>query len=92
MKKLKYDVSHEDTCMQNWLFDIEENGSEKIIRSVDIEFDRRGCMGHPKTIAALVTNRSVDSINTDLLAKTACARGKSCGMILGECLEKIQKS
>lgn len=92
MKRLEFDVSNEDTCMKTWVFDIDENGSEQIIQNLDITFTRQGCMGHPKSISALVKNRSVESIDTDLLAETTCARGKSCGMILGQCISQIRNN
>lgn len=92
MKRLEFDVSNEDTCMKTWVFDIEENGSEQMIRNLDIKFTRQGCMGHPKSISALVKNRSVESIDTDLLAETTCARDKSCGMILGQCISQIRNN
>ncbi|GAB7089716.1 TSCPD domain-containing protein [Marinifilum fragile] len=92
MKQLKFDVSKEDTCMKTWVFDIEENGDEQIICNLDITFTRQGCMGHPKSISALVKNRSIESIDTDLLVETTCSRGKSCGMILGQCISQIRNN
>lgn len=91
MKTIKFNVSHEDTCMENWLFEIEETDEGKVIRNSEIEFKRRGCQGHPKTIAALIKNRPINTIDTVILAETKCVRGKSCGMIFGECLSKIDK-
>ena len=91
MKTYKFDVSKEDTCNHNWTFEVEENGSEKTIRNLGIEF-RQGCQGHPKSLAALVANRPVDSIDTDLLSQTTCGRTTSCGMILGKCISQIQNN
>lgn len=90
MKRFEFDVSNEDTCMKKWCFEIEEEGEKEIIKNLNIEFKLRGCKGHPKTISALVKSRPLNTINTDLLAETTCARGKSCGMILGECVSQIR--
>lgn len=92
MKRLEFDVSNEDTCMKTWIFDMEDEGSEQMIHNLDITYTHRGCMGHPKSISALVKNRPLSTIDTNLLAETTCARGKSCGMILGQCISQIRNN
>ncbi|NER03360.1 MAG: TSCPD domain-containing protein [Okeania sp. SIO3C4] len=92
MEIIQFDVSHEDTCMPNWTFEVEEIASDKIIRNVAIQQVRRGCPGHPKTISALVKDRPLSTISTEDLAQATCIRGKSCGMVLGECISQIAQN
>lgn len=79
-----------DTCMNKWTFRLRQDGGDVTIESVDVQRDRQGCEGHPKTIGALVRNVPLAAIDLEALANTTCPRGKSCGQVLGECIALIR--
>lgn len=89
---IEFDMSDEDTCMKHWSFTLDESADETIIRSVKIKPSGEGCVGHPKTIMALVRDTDVQSLDLDALAKTKCVRTNSCGMNLATCVHEILRN
>ena len=87
----------ENTCKHEWIFKLSESAQSLVIEDLEIishyQKDGRpqGCLGHPKTIVALLKQRMVDSIDIDELSQSACALEFSCGQALAECLRKLQK-
>jgi len=88
----EFDTRNEDTCMQNWTFKLNDWDGSPVIEQLEIERASQGCPGHPKTISALVKNRTLESIDLDGLAETDCPRSISCGQMLGKCLANIKKT
>ena len=88
-KVVEFDLSDYDTCMKHWTFTLEESDNQTIIRSIKIKPSAEGCVGHPKTIMALMKNAPVAAIDTESLTKTRCVRSTSCGMNLGSCVSAI---
>ena len=88
-RTVTFDMSGEDTCMKHWTFTAEGRGPETIIRSITIKPSGEGCVGHPKTIMALVRDTSVQSLDLEALAQTRCIRTKSCGMNLATCVAEL---
>ena len=86
---VEFDLSEQDTCMKHWTFSVEEDGDQTIIKSVKIRPSAEGCVGHPKTIMALVRDMPVAAIDTERLSRTKCVRTTSCGMGLAACVEAI---
>lgn len=87
----EFDKSNEDTCKSKWVFNLKDVNGNTIIESVEIEKNKKGCPGHPKTISALLNNKPLKGIDTKLLSETKCGyREKSCGMILAECINEIK--
>ena len=86
---IEFDLSNEDTCMKHWKFIVQGSGRKAIIKSIKIKPSPEGCVGHPKTIMALVKDTAVSSLDTAGLSKTKCVRGKSCGMNLASCVQAI---
>lgn len=84
-----FDLSDEDTCMKQWEFTVQGNGKTSIIQSIKIKPSGEGCVGHPKTIMALVRDTPVSALDTERLAATKCVRTKSCGMSLASCVDAI---
>lgn len=91
-RTVEFDTRKEDTCMQNWTFNLSGDGSSANIKSLKIEKASQGCPGHPKTISALVKDRSLDSIDLDALAQTECPRSISCGQMLGKCIANLKEA
>jgi|GEM_PF-4729344 len=88
-KIVEFDMSNEDTCMKHWAFTLQENSDGVTIQSIKIKPSPEGCVGHPKTIMALVRNTPIEAIDTDHLHAAKCIRTKSCGMNLASCVEAI---
>ena len=88
-KTIEFDKTGEDTCMKHWAFTLEVGADEAIIKSISIKPSGEGCVGHPKTIMALVRDVPAKSIDTERLAKTKCVRKTSCGMNLAACVKTI---
>ena len=84
-----FDLSEEDTCMKHWTFTVQGTGKECVIQSVKIKPSPEGCVGHPKTIMALVRNTLASSLDFDRLNSARCVRSKSCSMNLASCVESI---
>ena len=79
---VEFDLSDEDTCMKYWTFSLEEHDDQTIIKSIKIKPSAEGCVGHPKTIMALVRDIPVAALDTERLSRTKCVRTTSCGMTL----------
>ena len=94
MKKwtVEFDTADNDTCTDYWTFHMKEEEGRPIIESVKIDRDRQGCVGHPKTITALMKNIPVDALDVGALAETTCVREQSCGMNLGSFIQTIRES
>ena len=90
-RTIKFDTRDEDTCMQSWTFSLSERHGSPIIDQLEIARTSQGCPGHPKTISALVKDRTLDSIDLNGLAETDCHRSLSCGQMLRECITKLKK-
>ena len=90
-RTVEFDMSQEDTCMKRWVFNLKQDSGEPVIESVEIERERQGCVGHPKTISALVRNVPVNALDVEALSQTQCARSTSCGMVLASCVSAIQE-
>ena len=88
-KVVEFDLSNEDTCMKHWAFTLQENGQGPIIKSIKIKPSPEGCVGHPKTIMALVKNIPISELDIERLSATKCVRTKSCGMNLASCATAI---
>jgi hypothetical protein len=86
---VEFDLSDEDTCMKHWAFSLEEHDDQTIIKSIKIKPTVEGCVGHPKTIMALVRDMPVAALDTERLSRTKCVRTTSCGMNLATCVEAI---
>ena len=86
---VEFDLSNEDTCMKHWSFTIQGSGDDTVITSIKIKPSGEGCVGHPKTIMALVQNSPVSGLDIDRLAATKCMRTKSCGMNLASCAKAL---
>lgn len=88
----------EDTCKREWVFTLSETEAGLVIEDIKItphyqnSGQPRGCQGHPKTIVALLKQRTLDSIDIDELSKSTCVLEFSCGQALAECLEKLKQS
>jgi hypothetical protein len=89
--KVAFDFKGEKTCMKTWTFDIENGDGELKVKDSKIDFSGQGCKGHPKTISALIRNRPLDTIDTEVLRGTGCFQPLSCGMNLGSCIDEIRK-
>ncbi|WP_430817258.1 hypothetical protein [Carboxylicivirga sp. RSCT41] len=85
-----FDKSNENTCYKEWQVNMAEVDGEKIVKSVEYEAGRHGCVGHPKSIVALSAERPLSSFDLQALSQTDCVRDKSCGIIFGECLSAIK--
>lgn len=88
-RTVEFDLSNDDTCMKHWSFTLDESAVETIIRSVKIKPSGEGCVGHPKTIMALMRDTPIRSLDLDALIKTKCVRTNSCGMNLASCVREI---
>lgn len=88
-RTVDFDLSEEDTCMKHWTFTVQGEGKECVIQSVKIKPSPEGCVGHPKTIMALVRDMPVSTLDIDRLHSTKCVRSKSCGMNLASCVGSI---
>ena len=86
---VEFDLSDQDTCMKHWTFTLEEHDDHTVIKSVGIKPSAEGCVGHPKTIMALVRDIPVAALDTERLSRTKCVRTTSCGMNLAACVEAI---
>jgi len=89
---VKFDMSNDDTCHKEWIFNLRKNSSDIIIESVDIIQSGKGCKGHPKTISALVRNISINELDLEALSEADCVHDTSCGMVLASCVEAIKNS
>lgn len=89
-KVVEFDLSNEDTCMKHWTFTVQDNDQDPIIQSIKIKPSPEGCVGHPKTIMALIRDTPVSEIDTVRLSTTKCVRTKSCGMNLASCVDAIK--
>ncbi len=90
-KIVEFDMSDEDTCMKHWTFTLMEKRDETIIRSIKIKPSGEGCVGHPKTIMALVRDTPLEALDIERLSTTKCIRTTSCGMSLATCIKEISK-
>ena len=88
----QFDLSDMDTCMPLWRFDLAADAGTIRIVEVDIPRDKKGCVGHPKTIAALLKGSAVDALDLEGLSQTTCSREMSCGMALAHCVSAIKDS
>jgi hypothetical protein len=87
----EFTFSEEDTCKRTWIFKLLESADGLVVDDLEIVEDPEpeGCKGHPKTIAALVRGRPVNSIDTEVLAEAACGRDVACGQLLAKCIQEI---
>lgn len=88
-RTVTFDLSNEDTCMKHWSFTVQEDENETIIKSIKIKPSGEGCVGHPKTIMALVKDTPIQSLDLGSLSQTKCIRTTSCGMNLSSCIKAI---
>lgn len=88
-KIVEFDMGNEDTCMKHWTFTLQVSGKQSIIKSIKIKPSPEGCVGHLKTIMALIRDTPVSSLDIEQLSDTKCIRTKSCGMNLASCVEAI---
>ena len=86
-----FDTRAGDTCMDGWVFHLRKGGGSLIIEQLEIEKAAQGCPGHPKTISALVKNRSLDSLDLDDLEQADCHRSISCGQMLAKCITNVKE-
>lgn len=86
---VEFDKSNEDTCMKHWTFTLQEDAGQTVIKSIKTKPSGEGCVGHPKTIMALVRATSIDALDLEGLSATKCVRTTSCGMNLGTCVAAI---
>ncbi|MGB3223760.1 MAG: TSCPD domain-containing protein [Desulforhopalus sp.] len=75
-----FNNSDEDTCMRHWTFTLQENSGQTVIKSIEIKPSGEGCVGHPKTIMALIRDTSIDALDLEGLSATKCVRTTSCRM------------
>jgi len=87
----------DETCKVRWTFHIGADDDGAVIEDVEIEGYRtepegreRGCLGHPKTISALLRGRPLADLDAEELAEATCARDQSCGQALAECLQQLK--
>lgn len=88
-RTVTFDLSDQDTCMKEWTFTLQGSGEDTRIESVKIMPSSEGCVGHPKTIMALVKNTPAGALDLEGLSKTKCVRTTSCGMNLASCVQAI---
>ncbi len=86
----------EETCKGRWSFSLAEGPDGTVVKRLRVVANKRpgtdkerGCLGHPRTIIALIEGRSLASLDVEALARAACVKKVSCGQALAECLRKM---
>ncbi len=93
----EFTFEQDQTCKERWVFEVSRGDEGLVIEDVAVTAHKTGdggsmgCQGHPKTIAALLRGRSLDSIDPDSLADAACVRACSCGQALATCLRQLKE-
>ena len=85
----------EATCKDQWRFVLSPLDGGRDYRIDDLEATgKRGCLGHPRTIAALLRGRTIGEIDLEALSDTPCARNESCGktlaMVVGQLRSQLK--
>ena len=87
------------TCKIRWTFRLGGDPADPVVEEVRIVGRRKdpsstrehGCLGHPRTIEALLRGRRVSSVPLEELEAQDCPRPRSCGQCLAECLRNIRE-
>ncbi len=94
----EFEFDPDATCKVRWTFTIPADDRQPRIENVVIEGYRqteesreRGCLGHPRTIEALLTQRPLRSIDEGALAATCCVRHQSSGQALAHCIRRLKE-
>lgn len=80
----------EDTCKERFDFDLKEIDGELYIDNISIKGET-GCLGHPKTISALLKNRKISDLPMEVLDSCTCRRKFSCGQQLVKAIKQLNK-
>ena len=90
----EFTFNGEDTCNRRWIFTLSESADGLVVSDLEItgEPEPEGCVGHSKTITALVRGRPINSIGVGALAEATCVRSLSCGQVLARCLREIAET
>jgi len=80
------------TCKHIFEFELSRDGetNQLIVQSLTIT-GHAGCIGHPKTISALVKGRAISELPLEDLTEAACSLDSSCGQELAKAIEKMKK-
>jgi len=79
----------DNTCKKLFSFDLQKEGGCVYINNLTIEGDK-GCVGHPKTISALLKGRNIGELPVEELSVCTCARDISCGQQVAKALQQIK--
>lgn len=92
IKAYTFDTDQSKHCKSRWTFNILKKDQGFIVDSIKIEEreSAKGCIGHPKTIEALLKGREINSLDINALMESDCKMGISCGQFLASCLEEIK--
>ena len=78
------------TCKHIFDFELTREGDDLMVRELTIT-GHAGCIGHPKTISALVKGRKISELPMEELTEAACGLDSSCGQELAKAIEQIKK-
>lgn len=91
-----FTFDQDKTCKEQWTFTVTPSAAGLVIDDVQIVAHmtdagkERGCYGHPRTVAALLRGRLINSIDVDALMTASCGRDIACGQALAECLSALE--
>ncbi len=78
------------TCKHIFDFELIREGDDLVIQKLSIT-GNAGCIGHPKTICALLKGRRVSELPLEDLSEAACSLSSSCSQELAKAIEQTKK-
>lgn len=78
------------TCKHIFDFELIREGDDFVIQKLSIS-GHAGCIGHPKTISALLKGRRVSELPLEELSKASCSLRFSCSQELAKAIEQMKK-
>lgn len=78
------------TCKHIFDFELAREGDDFVIREVSIT-GHSGCIGHPKSISALLKGRRISELPLGELSEASCGLSSSCGQELAKAIGQMKK-
>ena len=80
-----------DTCKTLYEFKLSSRSDGTYIEDLIIT-GPKGCVGHPKTLSALLKGRKAEELPLEDLSLTGCVRKSSCGQEMAKAISAIINS
>ena len=78
------------TCKHIFDFELIREGDDFVIQKLEIT-GHAGCIGHPKTISALLKGRRLSELPLEDLSEASCLLNSSCAQELAKAIEQMKK-